>query len=122
MKESNNPLQVRTFSYASLNEVWKFIKELGISKVDLSMKDIETLMETLVFDGKAESKVSYASQSAGDDEDSLKHYRICGDSIGELANGLMRTPCGGCPVIIDCKPGGVISPEGCIYLKQWLDF
>ena len=35
---------------------------------------------------------------------------------------LMSTPCGPCTVREMCTSGGVISPEGCMYLKEWLDF
>lgn len=32
------------------------------------------------------------------------------------------TPCGTCPVFEDCYPGGVVSPESCIYISKWLEF
>ena len=35
---------------------------------------------------------------------------------------LMSTPCGHCTVRSMCTSGGVISPEECVYLKEWLDF
>ena len=124
VQESDNPLQMRNRSYASLSEVWRFIKDLGISKVELSLKDIETLMETLVFDGKAESKLSMMRDQDDEEEEEeiTKLYRVCSDNLGIIGNGMMRMPCGGCPVIRDCNVGGVISPATCAYLKQWLDF
>lgn len=129
MQDAENPQLVRHRSYASLSEVWRFIKDLGISKVELSLKDIETLLETLVFDGKAESKVSMVRESLmtddeddDDEEEMSKVYRVCGDQLGLVGSGLMRMPCGGCQVINDCRIGGVISPASCVYLKQWLDF
>jgi hypothetical protein len=27
--------------------------------------------------------------------------------------------CGVCPVFDQCTPGGIISPETCVYLPQW---
>lgn len=121
----NDPLAVRHLSYANLGEVLKFIKELGISRVELSEPDIETLLETLVFDGKAESQISVGSADSSNRMDKL--YRACStgtdvSSSERVADGLLRVPCGGCPVIRDCQPGAVISPSSCIYLTQWLDF
>ena len=40
----------------------------------------------------------------------------------EPRQNLMSTPCGPCTVREMCTSGGVISPEGCMYLKEWLDF
>jgi RNA polymerase Rpc34 subunit len=35
-------------------QIVKFISDLGISKVQLRAEDIDMIMDTLVFDGKAE--------------------------------------------------------------------
>ena len=29
------------------------------------------------------------------------------------------TPCGVCPVFDECRPGGVVSPESCVYFETW---
>ena len=36
--------------------------------------------------------------------------------------GLMRSPCGGCPVARDCSESAVnaVNPVKCAYIKQWL--
>ena len=39
---------------ASVSEVAKFISDLGISKVTLKDGDIESILQTIVYDGKAE--------------------------------------------------------------------
>lgn len=121
----NDVLAARNLSYATLSDVLKFIKELGISRVELSERDIETLLETLVFDGKAESKISVGSTGLG--SRMSKMYRACStgsanQTFDRVADGILRVPCGGCPVIRDCRPGAIISPSSCVYLTQWLDF
>lgn len=35
---------------------------------------------------------------------------------------LTSVPCGRCPVIDQCRDGGLISPQTCEYYQKWLDF
>ena len=32
---------------------------------------------------------------------------------------ITQTPCGACPVFSECKDGGIISPQTCIYFNDW---
>jgi len=112
-----DPLAQRNAAYAASTDVWRFISELGISKVQLSVEDIETILSTLIYDGKVESSLAAASDSEGGQ---VKLYRAVMPLIEPT--GLMKTPCGVCPVFKDCKEGGLISPSNCIYMKDWLDF
>lgn len=59
------------------------------------------------------SVAAMAGQSA-----SQKNYKIC--SQIEPANYLTDVPCGKCPVADRCCVGGVISPESCSYMRDWL--
>ena len=36
-------------------------------------------------------------------------------------DGYTEVPCGVCPVAKECTPGGVISPETCVYMTAWLN-
>jgi hypothetical protein len=36
------------------------------------------------------------------------------------ADHLSAVPCGTCPVAASCKPGGLVSPETCVYISHWL--
>ncbi|XP_071484747.1 DNA-directed RNA polymerase III subunit RPC6-like [Diadema antillarum] len=116
-----DPLLRRNQSYASSEEVWKFITELRISKVDLSVEDITTILNTLIYDGKVEMTVSVgAGSSSSTSSDQVKVYR----AIQPLTKptGLMKSPCGVCPVFNQCYEGGAISPATCIYMKEWMDY
>ncbi len=42
--------------------------------------------------------------------------------LPEAVDAFTSTPCGVCPVFEHCSPGGVVSPEHCVYLDGWLDF
>lgn len=121
-----DPMLEKNASFASSKEVWNFIMELGISKVQLSMDDIETILNTLIYDGKVERTVisagamaSSSRGSASDSGDVVNLYRAVEPLVE--STGIMRMPCGTCPVIQNCYEGGVVSPSTCQYFKKWLD-
>lgn len=75
----------------SSKDICQTIADLKISKVPLSVEDIEMILDTLVYDGKVEkSIVSDASL------EQIKTYR----SVEKLLDsaGTVRLPCGVCPV------------------------
>uniref|UniRef100_A0A2A4JMS8 DNA-directed RNA polymerase III subunit RPC6 n=1 Tax=Heliothis virescens TaxID=7102 RepID=A0A2A4JMS8_HELVI len=112
-KIKNNPrgpIVGRTQSYATAAEVQKYITDLGISKVELDVEDVITILNTLVYDGKAESSVY---------PDGSKVYRAIDPLIP--APGLVQVPCGVCPLIQRCASTGLITPQDCTYLKEWLE-
>jgi hypothetical protein len=45
-------------------------------------------------------------------------YKI--SSAIESSNFLTDVPCGKCPVADRCCVGGVIAPETCSYMRDWL--
>ncbi|XP_020338060.1 DNA-directed RNA polymerase III subunit RPC6 [Oncorhynchus nerka] len=116
-----NPMVQRNSSFATSHEVWKYICELGISKVDLSMEDIETILNTLIYDGKVEMTIIAAKEgTVGSVDGQMKLYRGVNPII--QPTGLVKAPCGLCPVFDDCHEGGEISPSNCVYMAEWLDF
>lgn len=108
-KSGVGPLAVRNLSMASLQDVHKYISELGISKVQLRLEDIEAIMNTLEFDGKVEKSIK-----AND----TKSYRAIEPLLP--TTGFVRIPCGICPVMKNCGSVGAITPTKCVYLKEWL--
>jgi DNA-directed RNA polymerase III subunit RPC6 len=120
----NDPLTNRTSSYATIKEIRDYIKNLGISKVELGSDDIETILNTLVYDGKVEKNVM--ASTLGSASSSVEHvylYRAV-DSIISATKGssFVRMPCGICPLIDNCHVGAVIQPLTCVYMKEWLEF
>jgi len=114
----NDPAALKNGSFVSSREMWNFINELGISKVKLSVEDIEMILETLIYDGKVEKSVIACAESTNV-SGQMNIYR----SVEPLVpvSPVMHTPCGICPVFDSCRPGGAISPQTCIYMKEWLD-
>ena len=35
---------------------------------------------------------------------------------------LTSVPCGRCPVSDQCRDGGPISPQTCVYFRDWMEF
>lgn len=103
------PLSIRNSAYASSKEAWKFITDLGISKVQLSDDDIRMILDTLVYDGKVERVASI---------DGGYLYRAI-DSLLPPP-GVVRMPCGVCPVIRNCSNISSVNPKECTYLTDWL--
>lgn len=115
---SMDPISQRNASYASSKEVWEYITRLGISKVQLEVDDIESILDTLIYDGKVEKTVIAATTSSSE-KNMTNLYRATEPLIQNT--GLMRIPCSVCPVFEDCHEGGAISPSTCQYMKDWLD-
>ncbi|XP_048735936.1 DNA-directed RNA polymerase III subunit RPC6-like [Ostrea edulis] len=117
-KSQTDPVAERNASFTALEDVWKYISELGISKVQLSKEDIETILNTLIYDGKVECSL-VASQSTSSGDGHVKLYRSVKPLI--TTTGLMMMPCGACPVFDQCYEGGAVSPTTCVYMKEWLE-
>ncbi|XP_050015566.1 DNA-directed RNA polymerase III subunit RPC6 [Alexandromys fortis] len=89
--------------------------------VELSMEDIETILNTLIYDGKVEMTIIAAKEgTVGSVDGQMKLYRAVNPILPPT--GLVRAPCGLCPVFDDCHEGGEISPSNCIYMTEWLEF
>ena len=61
--------------------------------MQLSVEDIETILDTLIYDGKVECSVVAGGE---DSTGQVKLYRAVMTLVP--TTGLMRTPCGVCPV------------------------
>ncbi len=77
--------------------------------MQLRIEDIESILDTLVFDGKVEKTVK---------ENDQKFYRAIDPLLP--TTGLVRIPCGVCPMMDNCSDVGSINPIKCSYLKDWL--
>lgn len=108
--EDLDPVSIQNVSRASIGDVLKYIETLGISNVKLSEKDIESLLNTIVYDGKAERHVT---------ADGTVLYRYVEPLLE--ASGLTQTPCGVCPIQQHCSLSGQITPLKCTYLTSWLN-
>ncbi|CAF0724630.1 unnamed protein product [Didymodactylos carnosus] len=115
----NDPLIRKNSSYLSSNELVQLINESGISTVLLTVQDIESILYTLICDGKVEKTTIYSSNIDANKQ-TQNIYRAVKPMIESAA--IVRVPCGICPVFRDCHDDGLITPKTCIYLNTWLDF
>jgi len=109
---ASGPMAARNMSMATSKEVAKFISDLGISKIELKHEDIESILDTLIFDGKVE-KTTRTQEGT-----EVKFYRAVESLLPNT--GLVRIPCGVCPVIKNCNDVGAVNPIKCQYLTEWL--
>lgn len=104
----SDPIMKSKASFVASIEICRHINELKISKIELTVKDMERVLDTLVYDGSVEK-----------DDQQGSMYRAVQPILIDAA-GYTRVPCSVCPVFADCRPGGIISPATCSYFKDWL--
>lgn len=123
--------------YPTVTDVVKMIDDEEILKgVKLKAPDVKQIIRRLEFDGRVEKmplangKIGYRSV-----RQSWDRHRVPGqeskDWYGPLdpdrdglgpGDGFTQTPCSRCPVFSSCRPGGLVSPETCVYMEEWLSF
>ncbi|CAF3335739.1 unnamed protein product [Rotaria sp. Silwood2] len=118
-KFPNDPFLRRTSSLMSSSELASIINQMGIATVTLTAQDIESILYTLICDGKIE-KMAVASTTTNENGAKQNLYRSIRSTIDSTP--VVRNPCGICPVFNDCHDEGVITPNTCIYLNKWLNF
>ncbi len=118
-KYPNDPFLRRSTSSMSSIELVTLINEMGIATVSLTVQDIESILYTLICDGKIE-KITVASTTNNDSATKQNLYRSV--KLMFDSSPVVKNPCGICPVFKDCHDDGLITPETCIYLNKWLDF
>lgn len=104
------PLLIRNRSYATAEDVHQYIANLGISKVSLSVEDMESILYTVVLDNKAERCPKH---------DGSYVYRAINNFLP--SPGLVKTVCGVCPIANRCADTGSITPKACNYFTEWLN-
>ena len=132
----SNPTAIYPSSYnqyPTLSSLHKWITKSGISAVELSKSDVECLLDRLIFDDKITKIVLTRGNALG--ETSMSESEWDGDekvvssetfvykavrTALDSKNPLTDIPCGKCPVLEFCKDDGPVSPQGCLYFKQWL--
>jgi DNA-directed RNA polymerase III subunit RPC6 len=98
-------------NYATIDNVRSFVVASGVSKVDISLEDIETILNVLVYDGKIERLPGTPTS-----------YRAKTNWTLTTRTVLTEIPCGVCPVIRFCSDQGPITPAKCPYYQAWLDY
>lgn len=107
-KLKEGPIAVQMKTLCTVGDVHKFISELGISKIKLDEEDLETILKTVVYDGKAQRVLQ---------SDGTYLYKAVDSLLPPQGLGV----CGICPVISNCSNVGSITPKTCAYMSEWLE-
>lgn len=110
MKLNDGPMAAHALACCSVSQVHKFITDLGISKITLDQEDLETILKTVFYDGKAERILQ---------SDGTYLYKAVNSPLEPV--GLVQMPCGICPVVKNCSDCGSVTAKTCVYMNEWLD-
>jgi len=110
---------------ASRKEITLYIRSLRILPSDIKEEEMQSILNILFFDDKIEiartatSGTEEAISSASGGKIMVNNvYKIKKKYIPDMA--ILKIPCTYCPVIKECHPDGIISPQTCEYFKDWL--
>jgi len=99
---------------ADLPTISQRVKRSGISTVDLAEEELEMVLCTLIYDGKLEQVDGMDGAAT-----TTQLYRAAVPT--SAATSVTEVPCGVCPLVSQCREGGVISPTSCEYMTKWLE-
>jgi DNA-directed RNA polymerase III subunit RPC6 len=132
---------------ARMEQIGQHVRVRGLSKVELAPDELALVVQTLVYDGRIE-EVSEAALLIGENKSLVgqgTHYKISKDFLNHVpqmdedervrpkkmkyhasavvsaSTSFTEVPCGICPLISRCHVGGIISPERCEYMTNWLN-
>lgn len=103
-----SPLVKYNTSYATADRVLEFISKTGISKVRLTVDDIMSILDLLVYDGLAAKRANADGQI---------EYRSTRTLVKR--NAVSFVPCGSCPVIKRCSDANQLNCLNCKHMKVW---
>lgn len=106
-EHSNIPYSHKYKDHPSTKQIHHFVQDSQVSKIELSIDDIQSILDSLVYDGKIESI----------QHDSILLYRAIKQQQSSLS-----MPCISCPLFDQCNDFGSITPLKCEYFSRWLRF
>jgi DNA-directed RNA polymerase III subunit RPC6 len=103
------------------------VNEQLVKDMKLDVDDVQRLMQQLVHLDRLEEMPHGGYRSVRritGGKASLDQLAVFDDDGDGLApgNALAEVPCGSCPVEGECRVGGIVSPESCVYMEKWLEF
>ena len=87
------------------DQVHSWLMNSNITTQQLSLEDVQLLLNRLCFD----DLLFYTGVG----------YRVVKNQL-KASNGFVESGCGQCPVFQDCSSEGVVNPNDCVYLTDWL--
>lgn len=136
-----SPLAAINAAKVTAKEMQEYIHSTDLTKIKLSVEDVEKLLDSLVLDGRVKryntsigSATTTAIKTEVLDDDASSSSSGGGYDCGGTASvklwralpdwaptpKLLSVPCGVCPLINRCSISGIITPKTCVYLSDWL--
>lgn len=114
---------IRKKNTATRKEITLHIRSLGMLQGAIKEEEVQSILNILQFDDKIEVvknriEIIESALSAGNKAIFNKTYKVKKRYEPEVV--LLSVPCTYCPLIKECYPDGVISPNTCLYFKEWL--
>jgi len=106
---------IRKHGYATLESVREYINQIKVSKVEICSEDTKKLINTLIYSGLVESLKNTDPALEGE-----MTYKPSKHPMPK--NGLTSVPCGICSITHLCGRTIDVTPQNCVYMKQWLEF
>ena len=119
----------------TLEDVCEFVRKTKLSHVELGQEEVLQIVNTLVYAAKwtrtrkcrrTRTRIRTIRWGRGTMttwitwKTSSSKYTWRARRTGGSA--FTAVPCGVCPVFSECAPGGLVSPETCEYMQEWLAF
>ena len=108
------------------DDVRIYIKQSNISRVELTIENVRTIINTLIYDGKVDpvrrGGIGYGGSSYSTEYGSEEGLMYRPTKLSVPHNEMTNVPCGLCPVAHLCSDEGDITPAKCPYLEEWLDY
>jgi DNA-directed RNA polymerase III subunit RPC6 len=114
--------------YPTAADAHRTIVDLQLVKdMELTVDDVQQLMRQLVHLDRLEKMPQGGYRSVRRTTGGMApvdRLAVLDDEGDGLAPGgaLGEVPCGACPVEGECRVGGIVSPESCVYMDKWLEF
>ena len=116
-KDLIDALYNKTYNYiasqevVSKKEISVFLRSSGMMSSDIKDENIQSIVNIMIYDDKIEEILTVNKVNPS--------YKISDWQKCMKTPVITQTPCGTCPVFLECKDGGIISPQTCIYFNDW---
>ncbi|XP_076925272.1 uncharacterized protein LOC143588040 [Bidens hawaiensis] len=126
LKDAFLKILQRELTVTTAEGLYEFIKKIGlIINTKCTSQQVSELLglmvlENLIIEVKSSGLGEYYSIPVG-----TVCYRCPDGNLNQdrsKTGALASVPCGLCPRIRECTPGGLISPATCVYYTKWLEF
>lgn len=116
LENSNCIIPKDSKRFPTLDEIFHFICNGGFLNAEITIDNLSTILDRLVFDGIVQK--IYSRQDWPHNNEPLITFKAKRGHL--LSSQLGSIPCGFCPVRKICREMGPVVPARCVYFRDWL--